>query len=383
MNRYLFTPGPVPRSEKATRAESAPLMSHREPQFYRLLAGIQSKLQALLDTKQPIVLLPSSGTGSLECMAVNLLRPGTKTLSVSCGSFGDRFREIAERTGAAITGVDVPWGEAMTAGILAKALADNPGTEVVLLTHNETSTGVANDLEKVLEPIRAMPNAPLVLVDGVSALGTLHCYPEDWGIDGIGSASQKGLMTPPGLGLVWLSARAWERLDTATTCPSYYWDLKLHKKQLLAKNPQNPYTPPVSLFYVLDDALDDILGTDPDGMASARENWFATRRRFADALCAGFEAMGLDLLVKKSEIRSPGVTAVRLEGADDARKELRAMGVEFAGGQGALKGQIFRTAHYTDMGWPELSLLLGCVWSVTKKGNLASAFEKALAAWKA
>jgi len=353
--KYLLTPGPVELPAEVLRAGAQPLIGHRCPAFSELFARIEKNLQELLRSEGPVIILPASGTGSLECMAVNFLEKGDKFISVSCGVFGNRFREIAERTGAEGIYVDVPFGEAAEPELVADAVKKNPGCKVLMLTHNETSTGVVNPIKDI---IASLPeeNRPLVLVDGVSSVGAIECFPEAWGVDAIGTASQKGLLTAPGLGLVWLSKKAWAAIE-GKICPSYSYDLKLHRKDIEAKAPANPFTPPVSLYYELDEALKEILEVGTD-------TWFETRKRYAAALASGLEGLGFELLVKEKDARSPGVTAFKFQHGDTEaiRKKLRAMGIETAGGQGKLKGQLIRAAHYNNWGWPELCVILGALY---------------------
>jgi aspartate aminotransferase-like enzyme len=272
---------------------------------------------------------------------------------VSCGVFGDRFREITALTGANIVNVDVPLGEGVKPDVVAAAVKANPDASVLLLTQNETSTGVFNHIGEITA---ALPkdNKPLVLVDAVSSVGAMPCFPAEWGIDGLATASQKGLLTPPGLGLAWLSERGWEAVSRRK-CASYYFDLPRQKRDLLKEAPENPYTPPVSLYFALDAALGEILD----------DGWFALRARAARSLAAGIEALGFELLVKDAKFRSPGVTAFsHPSGAtQDIAKALKAMGIEPAGGQGKLKGKIIRMSHYHDVRWPEISLALGGLYA--------------------
>ncbi|NLX85179.1 MAG: alanine--glyoxylate aminotransferase family protein [Synergistaceae bacterium] len=372
--KYLLTPGPVELPAEVLRAGARPLIGHRCPAFSELFTSIEKMLQELLKSEGPVIILPSSGTGALECMAVNFLEKGDKFISISCGVFGNRFREIALRTGAEGINIDVEFGESVTPKIAADAVKNNPGCKVLMITHNETSTAVVNPIKEIIAAIPEK-DRPLIFVDGVSSVGAMECFPQEWGIDVLGTASQKGLLTPPGLGLVWLSEKAWKALD-GKICPSYSYDLKLHKKELEAKSPANPFTPPVSLYYALEAALSEILerGTDI---------WFNSHRKYADALAAGLEAMGFDLLAKNKEARSSGVTAFKYPGGDTeaVRKKLRAMGIETAGGQGKLKGILIRVAHYNNWGWPELCIILGSLYGAAgmaqtlKKDFLAEAWN--------
>ncbi|MDL2263108.1 alanine--glyoxylate aminotransferase family protein [Synergistaceae bacterium OttesenSCG-928-I11] len=374
MNRYLLTPGPVPVDVDASLAMARPMISHRGADFHALFGAIEKKLERLLRSTGPVVLLPSSGTGALECLAANFARPGTKVLSVSCGVFGDRFREIVARTGAEMTNVDVEQGSGVAPAIVADAVKKFP-CDVLLLTQNETSTGVLNPIAEI---VAALPdknekkgeNRPFVLVDGVSAVGAMPCHPQEWSVDGLATASQKGLLTPPGLGLVWLSARGWEHVETHGAS-SYYFDLALQKKYMKPDAHENPYTPPVSLYYALDAALDAIL---------AEPEWFDLRQRAARSIASGLEALGFELLVRDAAYRSPGVTAFSLPGGGigGVAKNLRAMGIEPAGGQGALKGKILRLAHYHDVRWPEIATILGSLFAAMgERRNESGDFMKA------
>lgn len=356
--KYLLTPGPVQLPDEVRAAAAGELISHRCPAFSELMTRIQAQLQTLLRTDGPVVILPSSGTGALETLAVNFLDGDSRFASVSCGAFGDRWREIALRTGAKGAFLDIAPGEGTSPEAAAEFTAGLEGCDALLLTHNETSSAVVNPIREIIEAIPP-DRRPLIFIDGVSSVGAMACYPEEWGADGVAAASQKGLMTPPGLGFVWLSRRAWEYLEKRS-CPSYYFDLKLHKKELEGKMSGNPYTPPVSLYYALERALGMIL-------ENGAPRWFADRKRYAAALAAGLEAMGFELYVRDEKYRSPGVTAIKLPNGDteQIRKNLRGMGIETAAGQGAMKNQLIRLAHYNDCGWPELAMILGSLYAAS------------------
>jgi aspartate aminotransferase-like enzyme len=375
MKNYLMTPGPVPVPGPAAFAEAKPMIGHRGSEFSGLFSRIEEKLAKLLRSSGRTVIFPASGTGALEALVANFMGPGVKAVSVSCGVFGDRFREMASLSGAEVVPVDVPMGEGVEPAIAAEAVRANPDASVLMLTQNETSTSVLNRIDEI---IAALPGErrPLVLVDGVSSVGAMPCYPEEWGIDGLATSSQKGLLTPPGLGLVWLSERGWDAVSKRK-CPSYYFDLMRQKKVLYKDLPENPYTPPVSLFFALDASLD---------IVSAPE-WFETRARAARALAAGAVALGFELLVKNPRFRSPGLTAFSHPSADAAviSKALKAIGVNPAGGQGSLKGKIIRMAHYHDVNWPELSLALGSLYAAlgSARENAGDFMKAAMREWEA
>jgi aspartate aminotransferase-like enzyme len=375
LKRYLMTPGPVPVSTEVSFAGARPLIGHRGSEFSKLFSGIEVKLSRLLRSEGRTVIFPSSGTGALESLAVGFTGPGTKVISVSCGVFGDRFREITALTGAEMINVNVEPGDWVTPMSVADAVKANPGASALLLTQNETSTGVLNRIDEI---IAALPvdNRPLVLVDGVSSVGAMPCFPEEWGIDGLAAASQKGLLTPPGLGLVWLSKRGWDAVSKKK-CPSYYFDLALQKRYLDKEAPENPYTPPVSLYFALDAALDEILA----------DGWFEQRARAARSIAAGIEALGFSLLVKDAAFRSPGVTAFyHPSGATkEIANKLKAFGIDPAGGMGKHEGRLIRISHYHDIGWPEVSLALGGLYAALGelRGAAGDFMRAAFEAWEA
>lgn len=377
MRKHLLTPGPVELSHDVILAGARQLIGHRTAEFSDLLRNLEIKLEKLLNSEGPVVVLPSSGTGALECLMFNFLDKGDKFISVSCGNFGDRFRKIGEQLGAEAICLDVPLGASPDPETVVDFVKQNPQCKVLLLTQNETSTGVVVPIKAI---VNALPkeNRPIILVDGVSSVGAMECYPEEWGVDGLATASQKGLLTPPGLGLVWLSEKAWKFVEKRK-CLSHYFDLKLHKKRLISNTPDNPYTPPVSLFYALDEALSFILNYEEG-------KWFKSRLKYARAFVAGIETLELEPLVTNPMYRSPGLTAFYSKTLDceKIRKSLKAMGIETAGGLGSLKGKLIRVAHYNDCNWPELSMILGALYaSLVELGETPSPdyITKALKEW--
>lgn len=375
MHPHLFTPGPVEVPHSVRAAGAAPLVGHRSETYFALLEEIAALLKKLLRASQPVITLPSSGTGALEALAANLLDPGDAVISFSCGAFGDRFREIASRRGATILPVDIPRGRTATPSDVRLALEQHPGAAAMLFTHNETSTGALTDLRACTS---ALPeDGPLVLVDAVSSFGAVPCFPEEQRIDGLASCSQKGLLTPPGIGIVALSERGWKRAASGPSS-SYYFDLPLHRRFLEKSRPQNPYTPPVTLLYSLAEALRFL-----DGIGFERR--FADVERTARTFETACEAMGLSLFVKEQELRSPAVTAVTVpEGrAEEMKRALAELGVEVAEGQG--KEPMLRVAHYSPGGWPELCLVAGSLYGAGRACGLELSpdfLEPAWNCWK-
>ena len=359
--QHLYTPGPVDVPLSSRLAGAGPMISHRGEEWSQLLEEIGNRLGSLLEAEGPVILLPGSGTGALEALTANLVTPGSEVISFSCGTFGDRFREIVSRRGARIVAVDAPRGGGFTREEVRDALKSHPRAEAILLTHNETSTGVANPLEELLSEIPA--EGPLVLVDAVSSLGAMPCYPSKWGIDGLASCSQKGLLAPPGVSPLWLSERAW-KIAGARKCPSYYFDLSMHRRYLLKNRPQNPYTPPVSTFYSLAASLRYL---EDYGYRS----WFAMTRRSARSFEAACEQMGLKLFIREEGFRSPVMTALEIpsEKGGHMKQALEEIGITVAQGQGNNSATL-RIAHYNPGGWPEICLLAGGVFGAAKRCGL-------------
>ena len=335
---FLMVPGPTAVPERVLQAMQRPVINHRGKQYETMFAGISAKLQQIFQTRHPVLTFPAAGTGVMEAAIVNLLSPGDKVLSVSVGVFGDRFADVAAKFGAEVERVTVPWGEAACADALRARLERDTAHEIkaVLLTHNETSTGVTNDIKKLAA---ARGNHPaLLVVDAVSSLGATELRMDEWELDVVVTGSQKALMIPPGLAFLAMNERAWAAYETSTL-PKYYWDAGEARKFLLKG--QNPYTPPVSLLFGLEEALAMI---EEEGLATV----FARHIVLANALRAGLAALDLTLLAK-GEAASCGVTAVCCpEGieAKELQKRMREkFGITLSGGQKKLEGRIFRIGH--------------------------------------
>lgn len=359
--QHLFTPGPVDVPHEIRMAGAAPMVSHRSEPWFRLLEEVGEHLKRLLTVSEPVILIPGSGTGALEALAVNLISPGETVISFSCGVFGDRFREIASRTGCRMIPVDIPRGRGFTGEDIRAALARHPGAKAVLFTHNETSTGVVNPLEEMASAVPE--DGPLILVDAVSSLGAMPCLPSRWGIHGVASCSQKGLLAPPGVAPVWLSERGWKAAE-AGKCPSYYFDLALHRKYLEKKRPQNPFTPPVSLYYSLTASLRML-------EEYGWEKRFTDIARMARTFETACEAMGFELYVTDQRFRSPALTSVVMPSVkgETIKKALEDIGVTAAEGQ-EKEPFTLRFAHYSPGGWPEANLLAGSLFGAARKCGL-------------
>ena len=251
--QLLFIPGPVTVTEPVLAAMAKPMIDHRGPEFKVLLESIASKLKPVFGTSGDVVVLGSSGTGGLEAAMTNMFGPGEKVLCCPVGVFGDRFAEIARTWGVDVEILPTTWGHGVDAQALKARLDADTKREIkgVILTHNETSTGVQNPMGPLADAIRA--HGAFVLVDSVSGLAASEFSMDEWGFDVVCAASQKALGVPPGLAMVAVSARAWKKMEQAKG-PRYYFDLR--KAREFAAIGQTPATPPVSQCFGMDVALD-------------------------------------------------------------------------------------------------------------------------------
>ncbi len=333
----LRIPGPTPVPPDILEAVGRPMVDHRGRPFAALIQRVVERLKEFFLTKQQVLIFSTSGTGSMEAAVVNTLSPGDKVLAVSIGAFGDRFGKIAETFGAEVTVLPYEWGEAADPEDVRKALAANPEVKAVLVTHNETSTGVVNPLEEIAKVVREADR--LLLVDAISSLGAIPFDMDGWGVDVAVTGSQKGWMVPPGLAFIALSERGWQANETARM-PRFYMDVGKHRDFL--EKGQTPWTPTVSVFYGLDVALEKMAA---EGVASVH----ARHAKIGHMVREGIKALGLELLAADERYASDTVTAIKCpEGVEVAalRRTLEdEHNVVVAGGQGKLAGKIFRIGH--------------------------------------
>ncbi len=341
----LLVPGPTPIPPFVERAMLRPMINHRGPAYEQFFASLLEKLKRLFEVDGDIFVFPGSGTGALEALVVNFLSPGDRVLMITTGFFGDRWGEIAERFGAQVTWLRIGWGEAATREKVADALSSPPHPfKAVLITMNETSTGVVNPIEEIAPIVKEA--GCLLLVDAVSGLAAMPLPMKEWRIDAVAAASQKALMTPPGVALVAVSEWAWDAVEKAQM-PRYYWDFRSARE--FQRRHQNPYTPTLSLLFGLDAALTAIFN---EGL----ERVFLRHRHLRDLLREGSQALGLEPLVADPKYASCSLTAVKVPPSlsasslvDLLRRQFR---VEVAGGQEHLRGKIIRISH---MGWVDES----------------------------
>ncbi len=339
---YLMIPGPTPVPPPVVAAMSKPIVGHRSAEFAALVGRVTEKLKKVFQTKNDVFVLASSGTGGLETAVANIVNPGDKVLTLNTGKFGERFGEMARKYGADVDEMKFTWGYDVDIKAVEEKLQANPDIKAVMATHNETSTGVVNNIKRLGELLEN--HQAVLIVDAVSSMGGMDVPTDEWKVDIMVSGSQKAFMLPPGLAFISVSEKAWKVIEQCTA-PKYYFDLLKYRKSIQKNN--TPFTSAVSLFYGLEAALDMILD---EGL----ENVFKRHKMLAKATRAAVTGLGLELL-PAPEYASDTVTAVQCPmtvNVDRLRKTLlEKYRVMVAGGQGELKGKIFRIAHmgYTSM----------------------------------
>jgi aspartate aminotransferase-like enzyme len=338
IEQQLRVPGPTPLPERVVRAQSRSMINHRGPEAAELIRELVSGLRWALKTENDVLLFPASGTGGLEAAAANLLSPGEPVLFCSMGNFGKRWADIGAAFGAEVVRLDVPWGEALDPEDVDRMLAQHPEIAKVFVTHNETSTGVVNDISAIAAVVKG--RGKMIAVDSVSGAGCMPLPVDELGLDVVVTGSQKGWMAPPGLTMIAVSRAAYAAAEAATA-PRFYFDFA-RQKGFIDKGTTYT-TPPLSVMYAV-----------AEGLAMMREegleNVFARHQRVADMIRAGVSAIGLHLFAPEGH-RSNTVTAVQSPTPDaDALKAWQTTlrttyGLVVAGGQGELAGHIFRIGH--------------------------------------
>ncbi len=333
----LMIPGPTPVPEPVLLAQAKHPIGHRSGDFGKIMAEVTENLKWLHQTQNDVLILASSGTGAMEAGIINFLSAGDRVLVGTNGKFGERWAEVAEAYGLTVETLTADWGKPLDPQAFADRLSadSDKSIKAVIVTHSETSTGVINDLQAINGHVKA--HGALMMVDAVTSLGATSVPIDEWGLDVVASGSQKGYMIPPGLGFVAVSPKAWEAYKTATL-PKYYLDLGKYRKDA-AKN-STPFTPPVNLFYALQEALRLMK---KEGL----DNIFARHARLRAATRAAVAALNLPLYAP-DDCASPAITAVMPQSVDaeQVRSVMRKKyDIALAGGQDALKGKIFRIGH--------------------------------------
>lgn len=373
----LLTPGPTPIPERVRLVMAQDMIHHRKTAFQEAMARVQGHLRPLFGTDFPVLPLSCSGTGAMTAAVHGLFSRGEKVLVIEGGKFGERWRNIAATRGLTTVTLQVEWGRAVDPEAVRAALDADPAVSGVLMQLSETSTGVLHPVREVAAVTRRRD--VLLVADGISAVGLSPCPMDAWGIDCLLTGSQKGLMVPPGLALLALSARAWEKAETVDG-ECFYFNLPKERAQV--EKGQTAFTSPVSLILGLAESLDMIMETGLDALY--RKQWALTMMARQ-----GVRALGLELFVPRDF--AWGVTSVSLPGGVDGTRIVRLAaekyGVYLAGGQDHLKGRILRIGHMGWVDWADLAAGLHAVaMALRDAGGYTAArdyLEQALAAYHA
>ena len=358
-----FTPGPTPLLPAAQFAMAAADIHHRTPEFRALYQKVLAQLKLFVGTQNDVLLLSSSGTGAMEASVSNLTSPGDCVLVLTAGKFGERWVDLTKAFGCAVEVVEVPYGQTFDLATVKAAI--KPDTKAIFLQASETSTAANHDVQAIARlRDEAAPDA-LLVVDGITGLGTTHFDVDGWGIDVLIGGSQKAVMIPPGLAYLSVSERAWKAMD-ASRNPRYYFDLRKERKN--AAKGESAYTPAVALIAGLGAALDYIAGQAGGDLEKGRIALIDNAILNAAATRAGLVALGFKLFAPTSP--SAAATAVQVPEGMDSSDVVKALKTRFAAvianGQGSMKGQIFRVAHLGYFDYLDTIALLGAMEHIAK-----------------
>ena len=316
------------------------MMNYRGPEMAEFMESLLAKLRSYLDTKLDVFLMTTSGTGALEAAVVNTLSPGDRVLGVNAGVFGKRFCSVASAYGASMRTLEIEWGRALDPDVLRAALREESECRGVLLTHNETSTGVVHPIEELSKIVREESDATL-FVDAVSSLGATPLAMDTLGLDVVITGSQKAWGVPPGMGMLFVSERAWKAHERATM-PRFFFELDKYRNAQVRGS--FPFTPALPILFALDVSLDFMLRETAEGV-------FSRHRDVAAHARSRVASQELELFADDAHA-SPTVTAIRVPEGVDEEALIRSLRDDhdtvFARGQEILRGDIIRLGH---LGW--------------------------------
>ena len=341
---FLQIPGPTNVPDRVLRAMSSPTIDHRGSEFARLGYEVLEGLKQIFKTSSTVVIYPSSGTGAWEAALVNTLSPGDKVLMFETGYFATLWRNMAVKLGLDVDFVSGDWRRGVDPAVVEEKLSEDKKhhIKVLMVVHNETSTGVTSRVPEVRKAVDRTGHPALLMVDTISSLASIDYRHDEWGVDVTIGCSQKGLMLPPGLGLNAISDKALKAARSARL-PKSYWDWE----SMISDNKSGffPYTPATNLLYGLRESLWMLV---EEGL----ENVFARHHRLAEATRRAVKAWGLEMLCLNPEEYSNSLTAVLMPdgyNADELRGLiLKKFNMSLGTGLGKLKGKIFRIGHLGD-----------------------------------
>ncbi|MDJ0955693.1 MAG: aminotransferase class V-fold PLP-dependent enzyme [Arenicellales bacterium] len=343
---FLFVPGPTNVPERIMRAMVGGMEDHRSSRFPELTLSLLTDLKRLFQTEsgQPFI-FSATGTGAWEAALCNTLSPGDRLLAPRFGQFSHLWIDLAKRHGLDPQVLEVPWGNAVPLDQMERMLAEDTNHTIkgVLLVHNETSTGVCNDIRDMRRILDDTKHPALLYVDGVSSIGSIDFRMDEWGVDLAITGSQKGLMLPPGLGMVCASPRAL-KVHRSATCTRGFFDFA----DMIKANANGyfPYTPPLSLLYGLRESLNMLFEEGLDAV-------FARHHRLAEGVRTAVQAWKLDFCAQEPQLRSDTVTAIVVPPEFNAAHVIdvafRRYDLALGAGLAELAGKVFRIGHLGDL----------------------------------
>jgi aspartate aminotransferase-like enzyme len=382
----LFTPGPTPLLPAAQFAMAAADIHHRTAEFKALYSKVLAQLKEFVGTKNDVLLMAASGTGAMEASVSNLTSPGDRVLVLSAGKFGERWTALAKAFGCEVDTLSAPYGQTFDLEDVRRAL--KPDTRVVYMQATETSTAIRHCVPGVADLLKSTGSDALLVVDGITGLGTTHLDIDGWGVDVIIGGSQKAVMIPPGLAYLAVSEKAFARM-ASTKNPRYYFDLLKERKNALKGD--SSYTPSVALIAGLGAALDYIASQGGGDLAAGRNKLIENAETCAAMTRAGVEALGLKLFAPDAP--AAAVTAVLPPEGVDSGVIVKQLKSRFAAiitnGQGEMQGKLFRIAHLGYFDYMDSIALIGALELIAVEtlklpgvqlGDALTAAQKAFAA---
>jgi alanine-glyoxylate transaminase/serine-glyoxylate transaminase/serine-pyruvate transaminase len=351
---FLFVPGPTNTPDRILRAMHVAMEDHRSSVFPTLAGPLFRDLRKIFKTESgQAFIFPASGTGAWEASLCNTLSPGDRVIAARFGQFSHLWIDMAQRLGLQVDILDAEWGEGAPIERYHAALAADKGHEIkaVLFTHNETATGVTSDVAGMRRALDDVKHPALLMVDGVSSIGSIDFRMDEWGVDLAVTGSQKGLMLPAGLGIVCASKKALACYDKAKLARVFFDFGDMSKANATG---YFPYTPSLPMLYGLRESLAMI---SEEGL----ENIFARHHRLAEGTRAAVKAWGLSLCAKESRWYSDTVSAILVppgfNGAEVIDIAYRRYDLALGAGLARMAGKLFRIGHLGDLN--ELMLLGG------------------------
>jgi aspartate aminotransferase-like enzyme len=359
--KLLLTAGPAPISPAIQIALSQPMVYHRSSEFIQIFERVIEGFKYLFQTEYEVFILTASGTGGMEATITNLFSPGESVLVIENGKFSERWSQIVESYRLNVKRLVIPWGKSVAVEDIRDAIQNNPSIKAVFLTHCETSTGAITDLKIICRQIRDLTSA-LIIVDAISSAGVLPLKMDQWGIDVIVTASQKGLGLPPGLSIVALNKQVWRVIEQAEL-PRYYFDFA-RARQALRLGRGSAFTPSIPLILAADISLNELRQIGLEKIWQARK---AVAADFREKIIAA----GLTIF---PENPADSLTVIKIEAQEGANQVISLLkdkhGIVVSKGQGRLANKVIRAGHFVNVETRQLDQFLEALKTILTNLNL-------------